>query len=140
MRIDPDSVRLLRDLVLVRRLPLEHATLAMPGVTLNRGVIHAVGPGRRVKRLVRYKAGEGMLGGDIYLPDGPETGKIRPMRVQPEQVVEFSPYKHQLDFEWEGEKYVIIPEQSIYGVDHGNTTILHQRIAGYERGGTFLAR
>jgi co-chaperonin GroES (HSP10) len=152
--LNPETVRPLRDSVLLKRIPYKHPILVTVGIKLNKGEVIAIGPGRRVKRLVRYRRGEGKLTGDIYMPDGAErVGKdgkplIRPMRVAIGDVVEFSPYKHQREFTFRGEHYVVLPEQSIYGRDPTRSqseAALSQRSAGWEtgRGGqkdTFLAR
>ena len=45
MSIDPASVRLLRDKVLLRRVAYEHPVLVVVGIKLNRGEVVAIGPG-----------------------------------------------------------------------------------------------
>ena len=74
-----------------------------------------------------------------YFEDGAETGKIRPMRVKVGDVVEFSP-RNQFEFEFEGEKYAMIWEQSIYGTtnDSRSQALLWQQSAGYDKNGNFL--
>ena len=149
MDIDPkvagiaSRIRPLKDRVCIQRLEYKHDFLEVVGITLNKGVIVAVGEGRHLRRLVEYRKAEGALTGSIFLPDGPYTGKIRPMRVSVGQVVEYSPNKHDLEFDLDGETFVLIPEQSIYGIDKSESrslAILSQRSAGWERGGSFLAR
>ena len=143
MRIDPKTVRLLSDRVLIKRIRYKNPTLEVVGIKLNKGEVMAVGPGRRLKRLVRYRRGEGHISGDIYLPDGKETGKVRAVRVEVGDFVEYSRSSEKLvlDFEWEGEEYIIVPELSIYGVDKSKSSslaILSQRSAGHGKSG-FLA-
>lgn len=141
-------IKPLRDNVLLRAMPYEHETLAMPLIKINRGEVIAIGPGRRVRRLVHYKRAEGSLTEGVWLPDGPETGQIRPMRVKVGDIVDYSRNKHTLDFEFEGQPCVLIAEQSIYGRDVSGEkghAILAARPAGWERGrngaaDTFLAR
>lgn len=102
--------RVLRDRLLVKILPYIHPTLATPGVEVNKGVVIAVGYGRRQRRKVEFKQGVSdggppVLGPDgrtlmkfapsklsgrtLYFEDGPETGKIIPMQVRPGDVIEF---------------------------------------------------
>jgi co-chaperonin GroES (HSP10) len=47
--------RVLRDRVLVKILPYVHPTLATPGIEINKGVVIAVGYGRRQRRKVAFK-------------------------------------------------------------------------------------
>jgi co-chaperonin GroES (HSP10) len=147
--IDPASVRPTRDNVLLRLVPYKHEFLEVRGIALNKGEVVAIGPGRRIRKLVRYRRGEGFLSGDLLLPDGDErvdkngAPLIRPMRVKVGEWVEFSNYKHMIEFEYSGEQYVLLPEQSIYGKDltqSQSQAILAQRTAGYSRDGSFLAR
>jgi co-chaperonin GroES (HSP10) len=48
-------VRVLRDRVLVKVLPYVHPTLETPGIEVNKGVVIAVGYGRRQRRKVAFK-------------------------------------------------------------------------------------
>lgn len=146
MRIDPTTVRLLSDRVLLKRTPYENKFVKVVGITLNRGVVVAIGPGRRVKRMVRYRA-DGRLKEDLVLPDGPERSpsRVKPMRVRVGDEVEFSPSSPKLILEFEGtdgEAYVIVPELSVYGKTTGSRhdAILSQQSAGHERDGSYLAR
>ena len=47
--------RVLRDRVLVKVLPYVHPTLETPGIEINKGVVIAVGYGRRQRRKVAFK-------------------------------------------------------------------------------------
>ena len=154
MSIDPASVRLLRDKVLLRRVAYEHPVLVVVGIKLNRGEVVAIGPGKRKRRLVHYARAPGSLTDGVRLEDGPErvgadgAPLLHVMRVKVGEVVEFSPVKHDREFEYGGEQYVIISEGSIYGIDRSGSNsaaILSQRSAGWEKGrngakDTFLAR
>jgi co-chaperonin GroES (HSP10) len=135
------TIRPLRDRVLVKRIEYKHPLLAVIGVTLEKGIVVAVGPGRRERRKVRFDKMEGHLSsaGAQYFEDGDETGRTRPMRVKVGDVVEFSP-RNQFEFEHEGEKYVMIWEQAIYGTTHDkpDTALLWQRSAGHDRHGNFM--
>ena len=147
-------MRPLRDNVVLRRIPYEHPSLAVVGVKLNKGIVVAIGPGKRIRRLVHYRRAEESLVEGVWLPDGAERVKrdgkplVRPMRVAVGDVVEFSPNQHTIEFELDGERLVLISEQSIYWKDRSGSrseAILAQRPAGWERGrngaaDTFLAR
>jgi hypothetical protein len=133
----------LRDMVCVKPLTYAHPLLAVPHIRLNRGLVVATGTGRRLRRMLRYASKPGALTGGFYLPDGPETGKVRPMRVSVGDVVEYSPNKHTLHFYIDGCEFVMLSEQSVYGKATGVGGILEQRSAGWARSGgkeSFLAR
>ena len=132
------NIKPLRDRVLVQRLEYKHPTLAVVGVMLHKGIVVAVGNGRRLRRKTRF---DGMPGRPpTYFEDGEETGKVRPMRVKVGDVVEFSP-RGQIEFELMGEKYVMIWEQAIYGTtnDSQHEAMLFQQSAGYDRDGNFMS-
>lgn len=134
-------VRPLRDRVLIQRITYQHPTLAIVGVTLQKGIVVAVGYGRRIRRKVRFDKAEGHLStqGSLYFEDGEETGKLRPMRVKVGDTVEFSP-RNQIEWNFEGEDLVWIWEQSIYGTtnDSQSEALLWQQSAGYDRHGNWL--
>jgi co-chaperonin GroES (HSP10) len=136
MRVKP-----LGDRVLVKRMDYVHPTLAVVGVTLQKGLVVAVGPGRRRKRKVRFdnQMGHMNTSSSLYFEDGDETGEIRPMRVKVGDYVEFSP-RNQIEWEFEGEKYVWIKEQACYGTtnDSKAEALLWQQPAGYDRNGNYL--
>lgn len=135
------SLRPLRDRVVVQRLEYEHPLLAVVGVTLQKGVVVAVGPGRKIRRKTRFDLKDGGFDShkSIWFEDGEETGKIRPMRVSVGDVVEFSP-RASIEWDFEGEKLVWIAEQSIYGTtnDSRSEALLFQSIAGHDRHGNWL--
>src|SRR5271154_5067026 len=102
-------VHVLRDRVLVKILPYVHPTLATPGIEINKGVVIAVGYGRRPRRqgAVKQEISDGppvlsangqvmkfakskLSGKELWFEDGPETGAIIPMQVKPGDVIEFS--------------------------------------------------
>src|ERR1700722_7424131 len=104
--------RVLRDAVLGKILPYVPPTLATPGIEINKGVVVAVGYGRRQRRKVAFKqeisdgppvlgpggkvmqfAKSKLSGKTLWFEDGPESGAIKPMQVKPGAVIEFS-FRH----------------------------------------------
>ena len=85
-------VRVLRDRVLVSPLQYQHPLLYTQGVDVQKGVVVAVGYGRRQRRKTPFHQKERGLGDSktLFFEDGSETGKILPMQVKPGDVVEFS--------------------------------------------------
>lgn len=108
-------VRPLRDWVCVKPIEYAHAFLFVAGITLRKGSIVAVGPGRRLRRKVAYRKNPERADEVTWFEDGPETGFIRPMRVDVGDVVEFG-WRAGTEFTLSGEKLLMIPEQSIYGL------------------------
>lgn len=135
------TVRPLRDRVLVQRLEYDHPVLAVVGVTLQKGIVVATGYGRRMRRKTRFDLKDGGFDShkSIWFEDGEETGKIRPMRVQVGDVVEFSP-RNQIEWDHNGEKLVWIWEQAIYGTTNESRSeaLLWQTVAGHDRHGNYL--
>jgi co-chaperonin GroES (HSP10) len=159
--------RVLRDRVLVKPLPYVHPTLATPGIEIQKGVVVAVGYGRRQRRKVAFKqqvdGGEPVLGPDgktvmkfgksqltgktLYFEDGDETGKIIPMQVKPGDVVEFSFRNITLvDFDRVGFNGIgtlaFVWQKAIYSVDPDeslNDCLLWQQSAGYDRNGNWMS-
>ncbi len=134
------KLRPLRDRVLIKRLEYKHPVLAVVGVTLQKGVVIAVGPGRRERRKVRFEKMPGMSAGAMYFEDGEETGRVHPMKVKVGDVVEFSP-RNQFEFDFEGERYSMIWQNAIYGTtnDSRHQAMLWQQSAGYDRNGNFMS-
>lgn len=135
------TVKPLRDRVLVQRLEYENPLLAVVGITLQKGIVVAVGPGRKIRRKTRFDLKDGGFDShkSIWFEDGDETGKIRPMRVKVGDVVEFSP-RNQIEWDFNGEKLVWIWEQAIYGTtnDSQSEALLFQTVAGHDRHGNWL--
>jgi co-chaperonin GroES (HSP10) len=136
------TVRPLQDYVLVQRLEYEHPILAVIGVTLQKGIVVAVGPGKRKRRRVRFDLLEGHMSTQrsLYFEDGPElSGKLHLMPVKAGEVVEFSP-RNQIEWEYEGQKLVWIKAGAIYGTtnDSKAEALLWQQSAGTDRHGSFL--
>jgi len=135
------TVRPLEDRVLVQRLEYEHPTLAVVGVTLQKGIVVAVGPGKRKRRKVRFDLLQGHLSSErsLYFEDGPEIGGIHKMPVSVGDVVEFSP-RNQIEWEKDGEKLVWIKAGAIYGTTNESKSeaLLWQQSAGTDRNGNFL--
>jgi hypothetical protein len=160
--------RVLRDRVLVKPVPYIHPILATPGVEIQKGVVIAVGYGRRQRRKVEFKQ---TLGGDsapiigpdgktvmkfghsklssrkLFFEDGAETGLIIPMQVKPGDVVEFS-FRgidirdfDRLGFEGVGQ-LAFIWQNAIYSIDPDESLdecLLWQQSAGYDRNGNWMS-
>jgi hypothetical protein len=159
-------IRVLRDRVLVKILPYVHPTLATPGVEVNKGVVIAIGYGRRQRRKVGFKQemdsgaptiGPGgkvmkftksnLSGRTLWFEDGPETGAIIPMQVKPGDVVEFS-FRNitPIDFDRVGFPGIgdlaFIWQKAIYSVDPDeslNECLMWQQSAGYDRHGNYMS-
>lgn len=132
-------IRPLSDRLVVRRLDYQHATLAVIGVELQKGVVVAAGPGRRRKRMNRF---DGMPGRPpTYFEDGEETGKFTPMDVKVGDVVEFGP-RQVVEFEFEGETLLMVWRRSVYGIDptaSQSKALMWQKSAGYDRSGNYMS-
>jgi co-chaperonin GroES (HSP10) len=158
--------RVLRDRVLVKILPYVHPTLATPGIEINKGVVIAVGYGRRQRRKVAFKqeisdgppvlgpggkvmqfAKSKLSGKELWFEDGAETGAIIPMQVKPGDVVEFSFRNIALiDFDRVGFPGIgdlaFIWQKAIYSIDPDeslNECLMWQQSAGYDRKGNFMS-
>lgn len=158
--------RVLRDRVLVKVLPYVHPTLETPGIEINKGVVIAVGYGRRQRRKTPFKQamddGAPVLGSDgrvmkfaksklsdrtLWFEDGDETGQIIPMTVKPGDVVEFSFRNITLvDFDRIGFPGIghlaFVWQKAIYSVDPDeslNECLMWQQSAGYDRKGNFMS-
>ena len=158
--------RVLRDRVLVKILPYVHPTLATPGIEVNKGVVLAVGYGRRQRRMVALKheitdgppvlsedgkvlqfAKSKLSGKEMWFEDGAETGNIIPMQVRPGDVVEFSFRNITIvDFDRVGFPGIghlaFIWQKAIYSVDPDeslNECLMWQQSAGYDRKGNFMS-
>lgn len=159
-------VRVLRDRVLIKVLPYVHPTLETPGIEINKGVVIAVGYGRRQRRKTPFSQsiGDGppvlgpggkvmqfakskLSGRTLWFEDGPETGSIIPMQVKPGDVVEFSFRNITLvDFDRCGFPGIghlaFVWQKAIYSVDPDeslNECLMWQQSAGYDRKGNFMS-
>lgn len=159
-------VHVLRDRVLVKVLPYVHPTLETPGIEINKGVVVAVGYGRRQRRKTEFKqsvsdgapvigpggkvmqfAPSKLSGRSLWFEDGPETGAIIPMQVKPGDVVEFSFRNIELiDFDRCGFPGIghlaFVWQKAIYSVDPDeslNECLLWQQSAGYDRKGNWMS-
>lgn len=161
-------VRVLRDRVLVKPLPYVHPVLLTPGIEIHKGVVIAVGYGRRQRRKVAFKQGlsDGppIIGPDgktvmkfaksrmtervIMFEDGPETGAIIPMQLAVGDVIEFGFRNIEaVDFDRVfpdlnlGELWMVWAK-SVYSVDPDeslNECLLWQQSAGYDRKGNYMS-
>lgn len=159
-------IRVLRDRTLIKPLPYVHPILATPGIEIQKGVVVAVGYGRRQRRKVAFRQsisdGPPVIGPDgtvmkfgksklsdktLYFEDGPETGLIIPMQVKPGDVVEFSFRNITIvDFDRVGFPGIgplaFIWEKAIYSIDPDeslNECLLWQQSAGYDRNGAWMS-
>lgn len=144
-------MRVLRDRVLIKPLPYVHPVLLTPGVNIQKGVVIAIGYGRRSRRKVRFDRMEGHLNTQrsLYFEDGEETGKVLPMRVKVGDVVEFSPRNVFVVLEHDvlqaglpdvGD-LLMVWEQGIMSIDPDESlsdALMWQTPAGYDRFGNFL--
>lgn len=107
-----NKVRPMRDNVVWSRIEYKNpAGLELPNVRLNRGIVLAVGSGRRIRRMINVPVAAGQF---HKAEIGAETGRVRPMTVQPGDCLEFSQYG-QTEFEVDGHKLVLSGEQSVIG-------------------------
>ncbi len=148
LRLVARTIRVLRDRVLIAPLPYEHPILVVPGMEVQKGVVVAVGYGRRSRRKVRFDRMEGHLNTQraMYFEDGEETGAIKPMRVKQGDVVEFSPRNiTKVDFSKLGfnvGELLFIWQEAIMTVDPTESlheSLLWQQSAGYDRQGNFMS-
>lgn len=116
-------LRPLTDRVIIRPLEYKHSFLYVAGIELRKGVVVAVGPGRRMRRLIPWKLpidaphleGKSVNASQtVMLEDGSETGKVRPLAVQVGDTVEYG-FRDVFPIEFDGEKLLVIREQNIYG-------------------------
>lgn len=122
-------MRPLRDRVLVRPIEYQHSTLFVAGIELRKGEVVAIGPGRRLKRMIPWRIpcdapqvpGQSVTPGQtFYVEDGPETGKIAPIPVKVGEVVEYG-FRDCFPVFWEGEKLLMIWAKNIYGTSDART-------------------
>lgn len=153
-------VRVLRDRVLIYPLDYKHPVLETVGVDVNKGVVIAVGYGRRSRLKTRFDQKEGAFntGKSLYFEDGGETGKILPMRVKVGDVVEFSARNFELvdfdrlfDHSEDGKRTPAFPDvghllfvwqNAIMTIDTEESlheSMLWQQSAGYDRHGNFMS-
>jgi hypothetical protein len=159
--------RVLRDRLLVKILPYVHPVLATPGIEVNKGVVIAVGYGRRQRRLVEFKqaigGGPPVIGPDgktimkfapsklnerkLYFEDGEETGRIIPLQVKPGDVIEFGFRNVTLvDFDRVGFPGIghlaFVWQAAVYSIDPDESLedcLLWQQSAGHDRQGNFMS-
>lgn len=159
-------VHVMRDRVLVRPLTYEHPVLATVGVDIQKGLVIAVGYGRRKRRKTPfYQKMDGFGTGTdktLWFEDGEETGKILPMQVKPGDVVEFSWRNYTVvDFDriwdhgancsrgpWREQAFpgigdlVFVWQSAIMSIDPDESlsdAMLWQQSAGYDRKGNFMS-
>lgn len=152
--------RVLRDRVLIYPLEYKHPVLETVGVEVNKGVVIAVGYGRRSKRKTRFdQKMDGLgTGRSLYFEDGGETGAILPMQVKVGDVVEFSARNFEIvdfdrifDHSADGKREHSFPEvgellvvwqNAIMTIDTEESlseSMLWQQSAGYDREGNFMS-
>jgi hypothetical protein len=157
----------LRDRLLVKILPYVHPVLATPSIEVSKGVVIAVGYGRRQRRRVEFKQqmtdGAPIIGPDgktvmkfgaskltnrkLYFEDGEETGLIVPMQVKPGDVIEFGPRNITVvDFDTVGFPGVghlaFVWQAAVYSIDPDeslNECLMFQQSSGYDREGNWMS-
>lgn len=125
------KVRPMRDGVVWSRLEYKNpAGLELPGLKINRGIVLAIGGGRRMRRKMPVPLSHGQV---HHAEVGGETGRVRPMTVQPGDCLEFSQYG-QIEFEVDGHKLVLSGEQSVIGYADPNDTdaVMFPAPAGFD--------
>lgn len=105
----------LRDFVCIAPIEYQHSFLYIAGILLRKGTVIAVGPGRRLRRKLPYRRNPERVDEVTWFEDGQETGSIRPLRVKVGDVVEFG-WRAGTEFTLGGQKLLMIPEQSCYGL------------------------
>lgn len=105
----------LRDFVCIAPIEYQHSFLYIAGILLRKGTVIAVGPGRRLRRKLPYRRNPERVDEVTWFEDGQETGSIRPLRVKVGDVVEFG-WRAGTEFTLAGQKLLMIPEQSCYGL------------------------
>ncbi len=130
LRAVAKKVRPMRDGVVWSRFELKSAGgLVLPGVKLNRGVVLAVGNGRRMRRKLKVPIAAGQF---HEAEIGAETGKVRPMTVKPGDILEFSQHG-QTEFTVDGHTLVLSGEQSVMGyVDEDSAPAIFPQPAGFD--------
>lgn len=163
------KIRVLRDRVLVKGVPYMHPVLATPGIEVQKGIVIAVGPGRRERRRVEFRqeipdapilgpdgkaakfAKTATSGRTLSFEDGAETGRVLPMQVKPGDLVEFS-FRNttEIDFDRVGFPGIgvltFVWQRAIYFIDTESDlekacaeTLLWQQSAGYDRNGNWMS-
>lgn len=139
--------RVLRDRVLVKPLPYVHPLLLTPSIVICKGVVVAVGYGRRQRRMVGFKQNQDKTGRTQYFEDGEETGLITPMQVKPGDVVEYG-FRNAfvMDFDRAGfpgvGDLIFIWQNAIYSVDPDellDECLMFQMSAGHDREGNWMS-
>jgi hypothetical protein len=139
------KTRVLRDRVLVKLIEYVHPLLVTPGIQIQKGVVIAVGPGRRERRKVEFRqeisdrsheirlpngktakfGGKPLSRKKLFFEDGPETGRVLPLQVKQGDVIEFGFRNVEIvDFDRIAEFYnlnlgslVFIWHESVYTID-----------------------
>jgi hypothetical protein len=158
---------MLLDRILVKILPYVHPTLVTPGIEIHKGVVIAVGYGRRQRRKTPFhqamNEGPPVLSPDgktvmkfskskltertLWFEDGPETGAIIPMDIAPGEVIEFS-FRNitlidmdKVGFPGIGD-LAVVWRKAVYSIDPDeslNECLMWQQSAGYDRKGNFMS-
>lgn len=123
------KVKPLRDGVVWSRLEYKSPVGLVIEVKTNRGVVLAVGDGRRMRRKVPVPVSAGQV---HYAEVGAETGRVRPMTVVPGDILEFSQHG-QTEFVVDGHTLVLSGEQSVIGyADEDSEPVMFPAPAGFD--------
>lgn len=160
-------IRITSNRVLIKPLPFVHPVLLTPSIEVQKGVVIAIGPGWRQRKLVEFRQSmnTSVMGADgkeaqftshsaqertLYFEDGPETGRVTPMQVAVGDVVEFGFRNIEIvDFDRIAEFYslqvgslLFVRQKAIYCVDPDGSLdkcLLWQQSAGHDRHGNWMS-
>lgn len=128
----------LADRLIVKRIEYKHATLAVVGIVLQKGLVLAVGPGKERRRKTRF---DGPNGKALWFEDGERLNKPRhPMPFRVGNCVEFSP-RGLIEFSIDGIDLLVVRAGACYGTtnESASEALLWQQSAGYDREGNFMS-
>lgn len=131
------KLRLLSDRIHIELVEYENPLIAVVGISLNKGRVLAVGPGKRQRRKQQFRALDSAMCRAQEFEDGDETGRVYPMHVKVGDYVEFSP-RGCVKLE---DDTVLIRQGAVYFTtdDSPYEALLFQQSAGYDRDGNFMS-
>lgn len=123
------KVRPTGERVLWYRQEFKHPVLELPAIKTNRGWVLAIGPGKRLRRRIKVQIAPNQF---HEANIGADTGKVRPMTVQPGDFLEFSRYG-QTEFVQDGITFVLSAEDSVMGyAEENDQGAIFSRPAGWD--------
>jgi hypothetical protein len=124
----------LADRLVVSRIEYKHPTLSVVGITIQKGLVIAAGPGKERRRKTRF---DGPQGKCLWFEDGELLNKPRhPMPFKVGDCVEFSP-RGLIEFDFEGLPLLMVWAKACYGTtnDSASEALLWQTPGGYDKDG-----